>query len=47
MQKTQKWNVVWDDWYMAPYAYQDRQWVGYDNEASIRLKVSNAYPEIV
>ncbi|GFY52631.1 probable chitinase 10, partial [Trichonephila inaurata madagascariensis] len=40
MQATQKWNVVWDDYYMAPYAYQDRQWVGYDNEASIRLKVS-------
>ncbi|GFV83266.1 probable chitinase 2 [Trichonephila clavipes] len=40
MQTTQKWNVVWDDYYMAPYAYQDRQWVGYDNEASIRLKVS-------
>ncbi|CAL1299588.1 unnamed protein product [Larinioides sclopetarius] len=41
-QKQQKWNIVWDDYYMAPYAYQDRQWVGYDNEASIRLKVNYA-----
>ncbi|KAG8193845.1 hypothetical protein JTE90_029577 [Oedothorax gibbosus] len=42
MQNSQPWNVVWDDYYMAPYAYQDRQWVGYDNEASIRLKVNYA-----
>lgn len=42
MQKSQKWTVVWDDWHQAPYAYRDNQWVGYDNEKSIALKVDFA-----
>lgn len=32
------WNVKWDDTQKTPYAFKDRQWVGYDNEESIQVK---------
>lgn len=31
----------WDDEQKVPYAYLDDQWVGYDDERSIRNKVSS------
>lgn len=30
---------VWDDVQKVPYATAGNQWVGYDNEKSIQLKV--------
>jgi len=33
---------VFDPYTMAPYAYWDRQWVGYDNIESIRIKTEYA-----
>ncbi|KAH9416601.1 Cht9p [Dermatophagoides pteronyssinus] len=32
----------WDSYYMAPYSYWDRQWVGYDNVKSIEIKANYA-----
>ena len=29
---------VWDSYYLAPYSYWDRQWIGYDNIESITIK---------
>ncbi|KAL1417024.1 hypothetical protein MTO96_027226 [Rhipicephalus appendiculatus] len=37
-----KWTVVKDPYFMAPYAFQDRQWVGYDDMESITAKVEFA-----
>ena len=36
----QSWSTVWVDDIKAPYAYQDNQWVGYDDVTSIGYKVS-------
>jgi len=36
------WTEVWNDEIKAPYAYGDGDWVGYDNERSIRYKVNMA-----
>ena len=33
-------NVKWHKEHKAPYAYKGHQWVGYDNEYSLQLKVS-------
>lgn len=33
-----KWTIVRDPYHMAPYAFRERQWVGYDDEESIGLK---------
>lgn len=34
-----RWNLKWESQQMVPYAYYDRQWIGYENEKSIALKV--------
>lgn len=34
------WSVVWNDWHQTPYATKGDQWVGYDDERSIELKVA-------
>lgn len=34
------WTSTFDNSYQVPYAYKGNQWVGYDNPASIKLKVS-------
>ncbi|XP_056647609.1 acidic mammalian chitinase-like [Diorhabda sublineata] len=36
------WTIVWDDEQEVPHMYQGDQWVGYDNEASVKLKVQYA-----
>ncbi|KAG9509815.1 Acidic mammalian chitinase, partial [Fragariocoptes setiger] len=36
------WTVVRDPHYLAPYAYNDRQWVGYDDVQSLTLKTQFA-----
>jgi chitinase len=33
------WNQVYDEDQMVPYAYNDDQWVGFDNTQSIVKKV--------
>lgn len=33
-----KWTIVRDPYHMVPYAFRERQWVGYDDEESIGLK---------
>lgn len=42
MQKREKWEIVRDPYHLAPYAYKDRQWVGYDDVESITLKTRYA-----
>lgn len=39
------WHVEWDDDQKVPYAYSGRNWVGYDNEQSIALKVEYVMKE--
>jgi chitinase len=39
MQKESGWTIVRDPVYMVPYAYRGYQWIGYDDEQSIALKV--------
>ena len=36
--KKKNWKVEWDKEAMVPYAYKDKQWVGYDDEKSIAIK---------
>ncbi|KAI7815262.1 chitinase [Rhyzopertha dominica] len=36
------WTVVWNEEQSVPYAYKDNQWVGYDNPASVEIKVAYA-----
>ena len=37
--KTDGWTVVEPNEQMGPYAYKDKQWVSYDDKATIRKKV--------
>lgn len=32
--------LVWDNEQMVPFAYRDDQWVGFDDERSLKTKVS-------
>ncbi|KAI8128837.1 putative chitinase 10 [Lucilia cuprina] len=34
------WHLEWESQQMVPYAYYDKQWIGYDNERSVELKVN-------
>lgn len=36
---SQGWTEAWDDASKCPYAYQGNQWVGYDNQKSLSIKV--------
>ncbi len=36
------WTQAYDNSYKVPYAYKGNQWVGYDNQASIKLKAEYA-----
>ncbi|XP_065368948.1 probable chitinase 10 [Calliphora vicina] len=33
------WHLEWESNQMVPYAYNDQQWIGYDNKRSVALKV--------
>lgn len=37
--QSSQWNFEWETNQMVPYAYSGRQWIGYENEKSIALKV--------
>jgi chitinase len=39
---SQTWTVVNDPYYKAPYAYRERDWIGYDDPASIKAKAEYA-----
>lgn len=34
------WTVVVDPFYMSPYAYKGNQWIGYDDQQSLKTKVT-------
>ena len=36
------WTVEWDLEGMVPYAHKGKQWVGFDNERSLEIKVNYA-----
>lgn len=38
--KTDNWTRVWSREHQIPYAYKSNQWVGYDDEESIKMKVN-------
>ena len=38
--KKDNWTRLWSREHQAPYAYKANQWVGYDDEESIRIKVN-------
>lgn len=38
--------LVWDNEQQVPFAYKDDQWVGFDDERSLKTKVDN-YPKLV
>jgi chitinase len=40
--ETEGWEVKWDKEAMAPYAHKGRDWVGFDNEKSLEIKVNYA-----
>jgi len=35
---SEEWTKVRDEYIMAPYAYEGRHWIGYDDEESVRVK---------
>ncbi len=37
--KKKNWKVEWDNEALVPYAYKGKEWVGYDDEKSIQIKV--------
>lgn len=39
---TESWPEVWDDQVLVPYTFKDSNWISYDNERSISLKVDYA-----
>ena len=41
--KNEGWTVVGPTSQMGPYAYKDKQWVSYDDPATIRKKVLISY----
>ena len=41
--KNEGWTVVGPTSQMGPYAYKDKQWVSYDDPATIRKKVMTSY----
>lgn len=43
--ESSQWHVEWENDQKVPYAYNDRNWVGYDNEESISLKAEYVVKE--
>lgn len=37
--------LVWDNEQQVPFAYRDDQWVGFDDERSLRTKVIETYKQ--
>jgi chitinase len=41
--KNENWTRVWSRDHQVPYAYKDLQWVGYDDEESVKVKVTKKF----
>ncbi|XP_040579721.1 probable chitinase 2 [Lepeophtheirus salmonis] len=42
-EEEEPWEIVWDEYYKAPYMFKKEKWVSYDDEKSLRVKAEYAH----